>query len=104
MVNIPRGDLLVVFRLELLEDLDAVVDKGWRRVEHQWTTITTISLSLLLLLGFRGLVLLLCDFLLGSYGQVLDTLDSRVDCVFDCVSHVDVVVECEARSAGLYEL
>lgn len=97
------SDLLVVFGLELLEDLNAVVDKGWRRVEHQRTTVTSISLGLLLLLGFRGLVFLLLDFLLGSYGQVLDALDSRVDCIFDCVGHVDVVVvvESEARSAGL---
>lgn len=72
-----------------------------RGVEHQRTTITVSSLGLLLLLRLLGLVFLLFGFLLGRNSEVLHTLDSRVDCIFDCVGHIVVAVESEARLAGI---
>lgn len=72
---------------------------GWCRVKHQWTTIASITLGLFLLLRFRGLVSFLLGLLFGRYGQVFHSLDGRVDGIFDCVRHVVVTAESQARGA-----
>lgn len=83
-----------------LQDLNAVVYVRWRRVEHQRTPITIITLGLLFLLWLRCFVSFLLGLLLGRYSQALYSLDSRVDRVFHCVRHV-VAVESEVRWAGI---
>lgn len=68
-----------------LQDLNAVVNECWDRVKHQGTAISSVALGLLL---FLGLGCLLFRFLLSRDGEILDSLDSRVYGIFDCVGHV----------------
>jgi hypothetical protein len=99
MVSMQLANLQVLY----LQNLNAMVDECRCRVEHQWATITSIALGLLLLLWLRGLVSFLPGLLLSRHSHVLHSLDSRVDSIFDCVRHVVVVaVEPEACWVGVY--